>query len=314
MTSSAPARILGLHHVTATVDQAQPDIDFASGLLAMRLVKKTINFDNRRVYHFYYGDRLGSPGTLWTTFPYHGMGVRQGARGAGQVTATAFSIPRPAADDWRRRLSRAGLDPAVGERFGETVLSFSDPSGVAIELVAGGEAGSETNGTEAIRGLHSVTLSVADPALTVDFLGEVLGFSAPDRDGDRERLTIGEPGRIDIRRESDHRAINGIGTVHHVALAVGSEEEQLALREHLLGRGLSVTPVMDRCYFRSIYFREPGGVLLEVATAGPGFSVDEPVEHLGEGLKLPPWEEAARAAIESSLPPVRVPARGRENA
>ncbi|MGQ0764815.1 MAG: VOC family protein [Gemmatimonadota bacterium] len=320
MTSKPPAQILGLHHVTATVDEAQPDVDFAAGVLAMRLVKKTINFDNRRVYHFYYGDHVGSPGTLWTTFPYHGMGVREGVKGAGQVTATAFSIPRAAAAGWTRRLMRAGLQVDQGERFGEPVLSVRDPSGVVLELIATTETrehGMGVGENEAVCGLHSVTLSVAEPAPTVDFLGEVLGFATHQREAERERLTPGGAiagASLDVTTESKVRALNGIGTVHHVALAVGSDEEQLALREHLVSRGVSVTPVMDRCYFRSIYFREPGGVLLEVATVAPGFTVDEPVERLGRGLMLPPWEEPARASIEGALPRVHVPAQVEESA
>jgi glyoxalase family protein len=314
-----PASVLGLHHVTATVDGAQEDLDFSVGILGQRLVKKTVNFDNHGVYHFYYGNEHGTPGTIWTTFPYRGKGVPPGTKGYGQITTTAFSVPAGSLASWTDRLAARGVRTYSNEaRFGDDVLTFEDPSGLVFEMVANGEdkrppwTGGQTNAGNAIRGLHSVTLTIQSPPETLAFLKTFLGLEPAERDADRIRLAVngGGPGRtIDIvHPPGGPGARNGLGTVHHVALAVPSPDEQLAIRSALAGAGWKVTPVMDRQYFQSIYFREPGGVLFEVATVPPGFEIDEPAAHLGEGLKLPPWEEPNRAAIEAALPPVAVPA------
>jgi glyoxalase family protein len=308
--------ILGLHHVTATVDRAQPDLDFCAGTLGLRLVKKTVNFDNHHVFHFYYGDERGTPGTIWTTFPYHGHNVRPGTIGAGQVTATGFSVPAGSLGLWEARLRERGL--AVQEappRFGEGALLVADPSGLAIELVEAerdaraGWAGGGVDAGAALRGLHNVTLTVRTPAPTMQFLADVLGFRTVNETEGRTRLAAGgdDPGHwLDVVHGADApAAVNGLGTVHHVALAIASTEDQLRLRQELLARGVHVTDVRDRQYFQSIYFREPGGVLLEVATVRPGFDVDEPLACLGQDLKLPPWEEPSRAEIEAGLPELR---------
>lgn len=311
-----PAQILGLHHVTATVDDAQADLDFCLDLLGLRLVKKTVNFDNHDVYHFYYGTEQGAPGTIWTTFPYKNRGVRVGRKGAGQVVATAFSVPAASLDSWRARLQASGAHVSgEDDRFGETVLRFDDPSGLWFELVGAREdtrapwTGNGVGAEAAIRGLHSVTLMVRALPASLALLTEVLGYTVVAQEGHRTRVAAGgrAPGHvIDLVLEPDApTAVNGLGTVHHVAMAIGSADEQLALREELLARGLAVTDVRDRCYFQSIYFREPGGVLFEVATVQPGFTVDEPLDTLGRGLKLPPWEEPHRPVIESQLVPVR---------
>jgi len=307
--------ILGLHHVTATVDAAQDDLDFCLGALGLRLVKKTVNFDNHRVYHFYYGDERGSPGTIWTTFPYKGHGVRTGLKGAGQVTMTGFSVPSASLDAWRTRLCERGVSVAAEEtRFGEDVLVFADPSGLTFELVANRTdarqpwTGADLDADAAIRGLHSVTLTIARPPETLEFLNRLLGIEVADSKAGRTRLALngGGPGRtIDIVHAPDApAAVNGLGTVHHVALAVPTPDDQLKIRAELVRIGWRVTEVMDRQYFQSIYFREPGGVLLEVATVQPGFTVDEPLTDLGRDLKLPAWEEPHRAAIEAGLSPV----------
>jgi glyoxalase family protein len=279
-------------------------------------VKKTVNFDNHHVYHFYYGDEHGTPGTIWTTFPYKGHGVTAGVHGAGQITATSFSVPHGSLPRWRTQLVGRGLAVSdAGTRFDEEVLRVTDPSGLVIELVAttrdrrppwlGG--GAET-GT-AIRGLHSVTMTIRQPPPTIAFMTGMLGFAVAGDEGDRVRLALNgdAPGHaIDVLRAPDAAAArNGLGTVHHVAMAIGSAEEQLALRSALLAAGVGVTEVRDRQYFTSIYFREPGGVLFEVATVQPGFAVDEPLAELGRGLKLPPWEEPHRADIERGLDRVR---------
>ena len=307
-------RILGLHHVTATVDEAQADLDFCRGLLGMRLVKKTVNFDNHNVYHFYYGNELGEPGTIWTTFPYKGYGVRAGLKGAGQVVDTAFAVPVGSLEFWRSRFRRAGMACSdAAARFDQPVIALSDPSGLRFELIADDrETRAPWTGVigadGAIRGLHSVTLMVHEAGPTVDFMTGVLGYAVVAREGNRTRLAAGgdAPGhRIDVVADRQAvRAVNGTGTVHHVAMAIGSDAEQEKLRAELAALGVGVTDVRDRCYFRSIYFREPGGVLFEVATTAPGFTVDEDRDALGRGLKLPPWEERHRSSIERQLPQV----------
>jgi glyoxalase family protein len=307
--------ILGLHHLTATVDRARADLDFYERTLGLRLVKKTVNFDNRGVYHFYYGDERGSPGTLMTTFPYGGQGVPVGRHGAGQITATSFSVPRGSLEGWRERLAAAGFEVGeAGERFGDEVLSVVDPSGLVIELVAADDdardpwVAPELGADAALRGLYAPSLSIRDPDRSIAFLADVLGWDVTGEEPGRTRLAAGgdRPGhRLEIIHAPDApTAVNGLGTVHHIAMAVEGDEEQLAIREELLRLGVQVTPVIDRQYFRSIYFREPGGVLYEVATMGPGFLVDEEVGALGCGLMLPPWEEPNRAAIEEALPDV----------
>lgn len=307
--------ILGLHHVTATVDGAQADLDFFAGALGLRLLKKTVNFDNHHVYHFYYGDERGTPGTIWTTFPYRGHGVPVGTKGAGQIGVTSFSVPAASLEFWKTRFREVGTSVRDEQpRFGEESIVVEDPSGLAIELVATdrdlrdpwSEGG--VPAPSAIRGLHSVSMLVRSPAQSLELMTELLGFQVVNESRGRYRIAVNgdEPGKtIDI--VEDHAAppaINGLGTVHHVALAIDGEHEQLLLREELVRRGYRVTQVLDRQYFRSIYFREPGGVLLEVATIAPGFTVDEPLACLGQDLKLPPWEEPNRPAIEAGLPSV----------
>jgi glyoxalase family protein len=306
------APILGLHHVTATVDDAQADVDFACAALGLRLVKKTVNFDNHGVYHFYYGDERGRPGSLWTTFPYRDRGVATGVRGEGQVTVTSFSVPASALQFWAERLRDRGVPVEEADRFGEPSIVARDPSGLAIELVGTTRdprepwSGAGIDEGHAVRGLHGVTLTVQDAAPTIEFMRGLFPIEVLKDVPGRTRLGVGGdgPGRIvDVQHGSGAAAArNGLGTVHHVALAISDSEAQLRLREHLVASGVRVTPVMDRQYFKSIYFREPGGVLLEVATLDPGFLVDEPLPDLGRGLKLPPWEEPFRAEIEGQLP------------
>ena len=304
--------ILGLHHVTATVDDAQADLDFCLEVLGLRLVKKTVNFDNHHVYHFYYGDERGTPGTIWTTFPYKDRGVRTGVKGAGQVVTTGFSVPASSLDFWEARLRAAGTAVVRTEsEFGEVRLAMHDPSGLSFELI-GTDAdrrtpwtGNGVDGEGAIRGLHSVTMMVHTLEATLDLMTNVLGYHVVRQDGSRSRLAAGMDGPghfIDVVVDpSAPAANNGLGTVHHVAMAIATADAQLALREDLLERGLRVTEVRDRCYFQSIYFREPGGVLFEVATIQPGFTVDEDLAELGRSLKLPGWEEPFRAEIEAGL-------------
>jgi glyoxalase family protein len=308
--------ILGLHHVTATVSDAQEDLDFATGALGLRLVKKTVNFDNHGVYHLYYGNENGTPGTVWTTFPYKDQGVPVGEKGLGQITVTSFSVPAGSLGFWRNRLESRGLP--VGEpppRFGEESLVVTDPSGLAIELVATkGDhrvpwTGNGVPLTAGVRGLHSVTLQSRAPGLTRRLMMSLLGFREVGETEGRVRMGIGgdDPGKLVdiIDSPGAPPARNGLGTVHHVAFAVSNEDEQLRLREELIRQDLAVTEVLDRSYFRSIYFREPGGILFEVATTKPGFTIDEDLGSLGFSLKLPPWEEPNREEIEAHLPRVK---------
>jgi glyoxalase family protein len=309
--------IRSLHHVTATVSDAQDDLDFYTGLLGQRLVKKTVNFDNTHVYHFYYGDEKGTPGTIMTTFPYGQMGVRQGTHGAGQITATSFSAPSGSLPFWYERLAYAGVPfEAESSGFGENAVRFRDPSGLTIRIV---ESQSDPrtpwrkpdiDETHALRGIHGVTLTVRDPKQTLSFMRELMETSVVGEQEDALRVAVNgdAPGRlVEIVRAGDAaNGINGLGTVHHVAFAVDDPDQQLELRRELVRRGIPVTEVLDRQYFRSIYFREPGGVLFEVATIPPGFTADESVPELGTSLKLPPWEEGNRRNIEAGLPAVKV--------
>jgi glyoxalase family protein len=307
--------ILGLHHVTATVDDAQADLDFCLELLGMRLVKKTVNFDNHDVYHFYYGTERGEPGTIWTTFPYKGKGVRIGMKGAGQVVSTSFAVPASSLGFWQRRLRDRRVETReVTGRFGEDAIQFADPSGLWFEMVGTTRdarrpwTGNGVGDGDAIRGLHSVTMTVRSLDATRALMTDLLGYQVTDEAAGRTRFAAGgdTPGHtIDVVVDPDAGpAVNGIGTVHHVAMAISTDDEQRRLREELLTLGLRVTDVRDRCYFNSIYFREPGGVLFEVATISPGFTADEDVASLGRGLKLPPWEEPHRSSIEARLPAV----------
>ena len=306
--------ILGLHHVTATVEDAQADLDFCLDTLGMRLVKKTVNFDNHDVYHFYYGTERGVPGTIWTTFPYKGKGVRIGTTGAGQVTSTSFSVPAGSLDFWRARFAESGIEARDMTRFDDPALRVRDPSGLWFELVGNDRdtrtpwTGNGVGAKDAIRGLHSVTMVVRSLGGTRALMTDLLGYRVTDESGNRTRFAAGGDGpghTIDVVVDPDaDAAVNGLGTVHHVAMAILTGEEQRRLREELLRLGLRVTDIRDRCYFESIYFREPGGVLFEVATIQPGFTADEDLASLGRGLKLPPWEEPERASIEAALPAV----------
>ncbi len=309
--------IKGLHHVTATVADAQEDFDFYTKILGLRLVKQTVNFDNNQVYHFYYGNEQGSPGTIMTTFPYKGQQVRQGTPGTGQVAVTAFSIPTDAFGFWENRLAEFNIDFQKEQRFGQPLLSFKDPAGLELELIGSDQddrapwTNSEIAAAVAIRGFYAVTLSVADLNPTIDFMTQVFGFTILQSDRNYTRL-YGNDGKsagnyVDIRHDATaKRGHNGIGTVHHVAWRVENDKALATIRQHLVeDLGFKVTDFKDRNYFHSIYFRMPGHVLFEIATIPPGFTVDETADNLGQTLKLPEWEEKNRAQIESVLPKFR---------
>ncbi len=308
--------IKGLHHVTATVNDAREDFDFYTQILGLRLVKQTVNFDNNRVYHFYYGNAEGTPGTIMTTFPYKGEGVRTGTIGTGQVSITAFSAPAASLGFWEKRLRDHGVKVEKLTKFDAPLLQFRDPSGLILEIVGNDEdtrkpwATDEISDEEAIRGFFTVTLSVAEVDSSFDFLTSVFGFEKIANDGSFTRFAVngGGPGQmVDVRNDAGaDSGINGIGTVHHVAWRVENDEALLAMRKTLTEKlGFKVTEVKDRNYFHSIYFRMPGKVLFEIATIPPGFAIDETPENLGKELKLPAWEEKNRKEIETHLPGFR---------
>jgi glyoxalase family protein len=307
--------ITGLHHVTAMARGPQENVNFYAGILGLRLVKKTINFDAPDVYHLYYGDEQGTPGSIMTFFPWQQM--KQGSQGPGQTKATTFSIPSTSVEYWRRRLEHFEVShQAPRQRFGETVISFHDFDGLPLELITDDEdqrvpfSYGQIPLEYAIRGFHSVELMETSYETTESVLVNLLDHEFVAEEGSRRRYApknVQNGQYVDIlyAKNSSH-AQGGSGTVHHIAFETASDEDQLAVRERLLRGGLSPTQVLDRQYFHSIYFREPGGVLFEVATTPPGFTLDEPVEQLGEGLKLPPWMEQRRAYLETLLTPITV--------
>ncbi|WP_254766763.1 ring-cleaving dioxygenase [Salinilacihabitans rarus] len=314
MTPTTP----GLHHVTAIAGDPRENADFYVGTLGLRFVKRTVNHDDPGTYHFYFGDREGTPGTNVTFFPWTDGGPR-GRFGAGQTRDAAYLIPPDALDYWVDRLESAGVDVDRAERFGDPVLRFADPDGVGLELVAS-DAARESDATpwtdgpvpeeRQLRGFHSVTLAVASFEPTASVLAAVLGYEfEAEADGRRRyRAAGGGPGSVvDLVETDADRGQTGVGTVHHVAFEASDVEEQERWREAFADRGLTVTGVVDRKYFRSIYSREPGGVLFEVATTGPGFAVDEDVENLGSRLTLPEWLEDDREGIEARLPEFEAP-------
>lgn len=306
--------ITGLHHITAIASDAQKNVDFYAGILGLRLVKKTINFDAPDVYHIYYGNEKGSPGTILTFFPF--PGITQGRKGKGQLTVTSFSIPQNSIGYWTKRLDKFGIKyKGPEERFNEVVLYFEDHDGLGLELVANSDDERQgfTYGNipleHSIKGFHSITLSEECFEKTAGLLVGQMDHILITEKGNRFRYsTSGTPGDIvDILCTPDAlKGIGGYGTIHHVAFATKDESTQQTARYKLIEFGLNVTPIINREYFHSIYFREPGGVLFEIATIPPGFTVDESLDHLGEGLKLPPWEEKNRSLIEKELPPIQV--------
>ncbi|HEV8147103.1 MAG TPA: ring-cleaving dioxygenase [Bryobacteraceae bacterium] len=289
----------GLHHITAIAGDPQRNIDFYTQVLGLRLVKRTVNFDDPGSYHFYFGDREGAPGTLLTFFAW--PTAPQGRPGSGQFTAVAFEIPRGSTGEWNRRLAAAGVECNHGDaRFGDDVISFRDPEGLSLELIASG-AGADVQ----IRRLHSATLLTAQPEKSASILTDLLRFARIDQQGTRVRYRCGDAFLDLLPSEPGHGKM-GKGAVHHVAWCVADATQQLDLRERLKSSGARVSPVKNRVYFESIYFREPGGALIEIATEGPGFLVDEPAKSLGEKLCLPPWLEPIRESIERRLPPVHL--------
>jgi glyoxalase family protein len=293
--------IPGIHHITAICGAAQDNVDFFTGVMQQRLVKKTVNFDAPDTYHLYYGDHTGRPGTILTFFPF--ANAAPGRAGPGMASAYAYALPKADFDGMMDRLALAAVDFDLMERFGTRVMVLRDPDGAPVEVV-------EADGA----GFHSLTLWERDVAPTARLLTDVFGYEdagSETADG-LERLRLKAPGSetgnvVDIIR-SDRvvQARPGAGTIHHVAFRARNNDEQLGWIDRLATAGHRTTDVIDRQYFNAIYFREPGGVLFEIATDNPGFAVDEPVETMGQGLMLPAQYEGRRAQIERSLPPLRV--------
>lgn len=302
--------ISGIHHVTAMCGDPQANVDFYSGLLGLRMVKVNVNMDDPTTYHLYYGDAKGSPGTAMTFFPW--PNVPRGVTGRGHVAATAFAVPVGSLEFWRARIPQA----TEFTRFGQPGLAFTDPDGLHIELIESEDERTpwEGNGVaagHAITGFHSVTLWSDDSAETTSLLTEEMGFRLLQEEDGRQRYAVGEGDAhqlVDVADSSGRpRGRMGIGTHHHVAFRVADDEAQAEISASLSEAGLGVTSVQERFYFRSVYFREPGHILFEIATDEPGFTADEPVEHLGERLTLPPWFESKRGQIEAALPKFTTP-------
>jgi glyoxalase family protein len=302
----------GIHHITAIASDPKKNFDFYTKILGLRFVKKTVNFDDPSTYHFYFGDKAGSPGTILTFFPYGDL--PKGRKGTGQAVEIAFAVPKDALSFWMNRFHELGIDYQGPEKhFDETVVRIQDPDGLMLEFVGTDNLPDDTAWSTddvpedvAIRGFHSVALWVDDHETTAKILTSQLGFKLIGNDGSRYRYAADGEG---VGKIVDVRAIpgmwkgaSGAGTIHHVAFRVGDDEAELKVRAGLEGEGMHLTPVIDRNYFHSVYFREPNGILFELATDNPGFDVDESINTLGTTLMLPPKYEAHRDAITAALP------------
>lgn len=304
-------KILGIHHVTAIAGNAKRNLDFYTQALGMRLVKKTVNFDDPDTYHLYYGNYNGEPGTILTFFPWENVPL--GRRGTGQATEIGFAVPEGSLGFWLKRLDERNViynKPAT--KFGQEYLTILDPDGLKLELTGVPQdkliTPWETQGIgkeAAIGGFHHVTLTLTSIKPTVAVL-ELLGYTLQQQEVNRYRYALeGNPkaGIVDlVEAPGEGRGNVAGGSVHHVAFRVKNQAAQLEFQEAIAKKGFNITPVLDRNYFTSIYFREPGGVLFEIATDDPGFAVDEPVESLGQALKLPQQYEAHREQISARLP------------
>lgn len=307
-------KILGLHHITAIAGKAKPNVDFYTKVLGLRLLKKTVNFDDPGTYHLYYGDEQGSPGTILTFFPYEG--ARKGRTGTGVASHIGYAVPEGSFDFWMKRFDEHKVRyNQPSEKFGEQVLAFIDPDGLQLELVIPKEADrrtpwetAEVKANVATRGFHQVTLTLQRVQPTADILTALLGYQQIDEKENHSRYrtdAIENAAIIDLVEASNgSRAQGGAGTNHHIAFRVKDEKVLMQYREKVAASGLNITDKIDRNYFYSLYFREPGGVLFEIATDNPGFSIDEPVDQLGSSLLLPPQYEPHREKIEAALPKI----------
>jgi len=310
------ASIPGIHHVTCITGDVQKCVDFYVGVLGLRFVKKSINQDLPDTYHIYFGDHLGTPGTAMTFFGWPTWPKQRA--GSGQITTVSFQVPAGSLGFWSNRLKGLGVDHRMVSRFDADAIVLHDADGIEVELVAQAAndrwtpwPDSPVDAEHAIHGFHSVTMTLAEMAATFNLLTSVMGFRMVTQEGNRTRFETGAGGPHSILDviESPEGPVGeeSIGTVHHVAWRTPDPENQKVWRDTLLTAGRNVTPVIDRWYFKSIYYREPGGVLFEIATDGPGFTVDEPPEKLGTTLSLPPWFQVRRDQLDEILPPVVVP-------
>lgn len=304
-------RILGLHHVTAIANMAKRNLDFYTKVLGLRLVKKTVNFDDPGTYHFYFGNETGAAGTILTFFPWEGIG--RGKNGAGMATDIGYAVPQGALEFWKERLKSFDISYTESEIFGENLISFTDPDGLQlqfIEQLAEDDRNVWTTDdvTEgvAVKGFHNVTLTLQRANATSQVLTDILGYKLDKQENNRYRFTtdaINTANVLDIiENPSASRGHNAAGTNHHIAFRVKDDEVLMKFREKIVAAGFNITPKIDRDYFFSLYFREPGGVLFEIATDNPGFTVDEPLAELGTSLKLPKQYEGMRDEIEKVLP------------
>lgn len=305
-------RILGLHHITAIASDAKRNHTFYTEVMGLRLVKKTVNFDDPETYHFYYGDNIGRAGTILTFFPWQNIG--RGRTGTGMATAIGYSVPRESLSFWKKRFEKFNVvHEDAGQRFGEEYLSFSDPDGLNIDLVVSKNKDerqawqtNEVNRDIAVKGFHGVTLTLRNMKATAAILTDIFGYEFYAQEGNRHRFisrAVDTANVIDIV-ESPHTPSGYVagGTNHHVAFRVKDDSVLMQYREKVLSKGLNITPKINRDYFFSLYFREPGGVLFELATDNPGFTIDEPADELGTHLKLPQRYESMRNRIEEILP------------
>lgn len=307
-------RILGLHHITAIAGKAKPNVDFYTKVLGLRLLKKTVNFDDPGTYHFYYGDEKGSPGTILTFFPYEG--ARKGRAGTGVASHIGFSVPEGSFDFWIRRFEEHKVEYGhVTEKFGEQVLPFKDPDGLQLELIVPQNADArqaweteEVKANVATRGFHNVTLTLRNAHATGQILTEIFGYKLLEQTDNHFRYitdAVDHAAIIDIlETPNGTRGDGGAGTNHHIAFRVKNEEVLMEFRKKVAAQGLNITDKIDRNYFYSLYFREPGGVLFEIATDNPGFAIDETLDQLGTHLLLPPQYEPHREKIEAVLPKI----------
>lgn len=304
-------RILGIHHITAIAGDAKRNFDFYTKVLGLRFIKKTVNFDDPHTYHFYFGDEAGSAGTILTFFPW-GSEIQQGRKGSGMATEIGYSIPEGSIDFWIKRFEAHNViynKPA--EKFGQKYLTFLDPDGLKLELTEVSNDArkpwttAEVTAEVATRGFNHVTLTLKDKTATAFILTSVFGFKLLATESNRFRYVtdaVDTAATIDIvELPAENRGFNANGTVHHVAFRVKDDTVLMEFREKIVKLGLSITPQIDRNYFHSLYFREPGGVLFEIATENPGFTVDEPLEELGQNLKLPAQYESEREEIVARL-------------
>lgn len=305
-------KLNGLHHITAIASDPRKNVEFYTRVLGLRFVKKSVNQDDPGTYHLYYGDYTGSPGTILTFFPWSGL--RRGRPGTGQAYATGYSIPATAVAYWTKRLSDLGVTTEpVSDRLGDKVITLFDPDGLRLELIATAEVDArepapsdDVPREHAIRGFHSSTIGLISADETARVLTATMGYRETATEGHRTRYTVGAGGPgtyVDLLTDPNlPRGLNGAGTIHHVAFSTGTDASQDEAHREIEASGLHVSPVIDRAYFKSIYYREPGGVLFEIATDEPGFAIDEPVETLGQRLGLPPRLEPYREQIEAALP------------